>query len=50
MNDLKAIYETEKLELAQARQYLEETEHRKFEILDLKRQEEEDERNQVGRK
>ncbi len=46
INEIGAIYETEKLELAQARELLEETERRKFAILEEKRVEEEEERNQ----
>ena len=47
IDQLRAVYETEKLELGQARHLLDETERRKFEIVDLKHQEEADERNQV---
>ena len=45
INRIGAIYETEKVELAQDRELLEETERRKFAILEEKRVEEEEERN-----
>ena len=43
---ISAIYETEKLELTQARELLEQTEQKKTDILSDKRAEEEEERNQ----
>jgi hypothetical protein len=50
IDDIGASYETEKVELAQARELLQETERRKFDILQEKRSEEDDERNQVIKK
>ena len=50
IGEIGAAYEIEKVELAKARELLEETERRKFDILEEKRSDEEEERNQVKKR